>query len=193
MVCIINNTDISKLYTEFTPEVVFINETAKITESDTVIALTHYASASLVMIDNHKQLKLTVLNQCDLSQQFITQITMLLFTRLLQLDHLSIMFTEQHQMSSEISYIESKIFYNSQLINVSDTDLHNCSQADKIKTAIKEKFEKKSLMLMLDIKNIQTQISNSRYNMINVSVCINLIKTLLKMFESDKIAIISSY
>ena len=94
--CTINNADISKLYTEFMSEVVFINEMTKITESDAVIALTHYASASLVMIDNHKQLKLTVLNQCDLSQQFITQITMLLFTRLLQLDHLSIMFTEQH-------------------------------------------------------------------------------------------------
>ena len=72
VMCTINNADISKLYTEFTSEVVFINETAKITESDAVIALTHYASASLVMIDNHKQLKLTVLNQHNLSQQFIT-------------------------------------------------------------------------------------------------------------------------
>ena len=79
------------------------------------------------------------------------------------------------------------------MINVFSTDLCNCSQADKIKAAIKEKFEKKSLILMLDVKSMQTQISNSRYNMINVSVCINLIKTLLKMFESDKIAIISSY
>ena len=113
VMCIINNADISKLYTEFTSEVVFINETVKITESDAVIALTHYASASLVMIDNHKQLKLTVLNQCDLNQQFTAQIIMLLFTRLLWLDHLSIMFTEQHWISSEISYVESKIFYNS--------------------------------------------------------------------------------
>ena len=113
VMCTINNADTSKLYTEFTPEVVFINETAKITESDAVIALTHYASASLVMIDNHKQLKLTVLSQCDLSQQFTAQIIMLLFTRLLWLDYLSIMFTEQHWMSSEISHIESKIFYNS--------------------------------------------------------------------------------
>ena len=70
VVCTINNVNISKLYIEFTPEVVFINEAAKITESDAVIALTHYAPASLVMIDNHKQLKLTVLSQCDLSQQF---------------------------------------------------------------------------------------------------------------------------
>ena len=83
MMCTINNADIFKLYTEFMSEVVFIDETAKITESDTVIALTHYASASLVMIDNHKQLKLTVLSQCDLSQQFTAQIIMLLFTRLL--------------------------------------------------------------------------------------------------------------
>ena len=113
VMCTINNADISKLYTEFTSEVVFINEAAKITESDAVIALTHYTSASLVMIDNHKQLKLTVLSQCDSSQQFVTQMTMLLFTRLLWLDHLSIMFTEQHQMSSEISHVESKIFYNS--------------------------------------------------------------------------------
>ena len=113
VMCTINNADISKLYTEFTSEVVFINETVKITESDTVIALTHYTSASLVMIDNHKQLKLTVLSQCDLSQQFTAQIIMLLFTRLLWLDHLSIMFTEQHWISSEISYVESKIFYNS--------------------------------------------------------------------------------
>ena len=96
-------------------------------------------------------------------------------------------------MSSEISCVESKIFYNDQLINVSDTALHNCSQADKMKTAMKEKFEKKSLMLMLDVKSMQTQISNSRCNMINMSVYIDLIKTLLKMFESDKIAIISSY
>ena len=46
---------------------------------------------------------------------------------------------------------------------------------------------------MLDVKSTQTQISNLRCNMINVSVYINLIKTLLKTFESDKIAIISSY
>ena len=83
VMCTINNADTSKLYTEFTPEVIFMNETAKVTESDAVIALTHYASASLVMIDNHKQLKLTVLSQCDSSQQFVTQMTMLLFTRLL--------------------------------------------------------------------------------------------------------------
>ena len=62
-----------------------------------------------------------------------------------------------------------------------------------MKTAIKEKFEKKSLILMLDVKSMQTQISNLRCNIINVSVYINLIKTLLKMFKSDKIAIISSY
>ena len=83
VMCIINNADISKLYTEFISEVVFINETVKITESDAVIALTHYTSASLVMIDNHKQLKLTVLNQCNLSQQFTAQIIMLLFTKFL--------------------------------------------------------------------------------------------------------------
>ena len=127
MMCTINNADIFKLYTEFMSEVVFINETVKITESDTVIALTHYASASLVMIDNHKQLKLTVLNQCNLSQQFTAQIIMLLFTKLLQLDHSLIMFTEQHWMSSKISHIKLKIFYNSQLINVSDINLCNCS------------------------------------------------------------------
>ena len=72
MMYTINNADIFKLYTEFTSEVIFMNETAKITESDAVIALTHYISASLVMIDNHKQLKSTVLNQCNSSQQFIT-------------------------------------------------------------------------------------------------------------------------
>ena len=83
MMCTINNADTFKLYTEFTSEVVFINETAKITESDAVIALTHYASASLVMIDNHKQLKLTVLSQHSSSQQFTAQMTMSLFTKLL--------------------------------------------------------------------------------------------------------------
>ena len=48
-------------------------------------------------------------------------------------------------------------------------------------------------MLILDIKSTQTQISNLRCNIINMSVYINLIKTLLKTFELDKIAIISSY
>ena len=40
---------------------------------------------------------------------------------------------------------------------------------------------------------MQTQISNLRDNIINMFIYIDLIKTLLKMFESDKITIISSY
>jgi len=73
-----------------------MNEAVKIIESDAIITLTHYAPASVVMIEDHKQLKPIVLSQKGSSQQFVAQIIMSFFTQLVQLNHSLIMFTEQH-------------------------------------------------------------------------------------------------
>ena len=48
-----------------------MNKVMKIIKSDTIIILMHYALTSVVIIENYKQLKLTVLSQRDLSQQFV--------------------------------------------------------------------------------------------------------------------------
>jgi len=47
-----------------------MNEVMKIIKSDAIIILIYYVLTSVVMIENHKQLKSTVLSQKDLSQQF---------------------------------------------------------------------------------------------------------------------------
>jgi len=96
VVCIINNAGTAKLFTVFRLTVIFMNKVTKIIESDVIIILMHYASASVVMIEDHKQLKSTVLSHRGSSEQFITQMIMSFFTQLVQLDHSSIMFTEQH-------------------------------------------------------------------------------------------------
>jgi len=112
VVCIINNADTVKLFMIFRLTVIFMNEATKIIKSDVIIILMHYAPASVVMIEDHKQLKLTVLSCGGLSEQFVTQMIMSFFTQLVWLGHSSIMFTEQHWMSSEIFKIDSIIFYN---------------------------------------------------------------------------------
>jgi len=79
VVCIINNAGTAKLFTVFRLMIIFMNEAAKIIKSDVIIILMHYASASVVMIEDHKQLKLTVLNCRGSSEQFVTQMTMSFF------------------------------------------------------------------------------------------------------------------
>jgi len=112
IVCIINNTDTAKLFTVFRLTVIFMNKVTKIIKSDAIIILMHYAFASVVMIEDHKQLKPTVLSQRGSSQQFTAQMIMSFFTQLVQLDHSSIMFIKQHWMSLKIFKIGSIIFYN---------------------------------------------------------------------------------
>jgi len=82
VVCIINNTGTAKLFTVFRLTVIFMNEAAKIIKSDAIIILMHYAPASVVMIEDHKQLKSTVLSHEGSSEQFVTQIIMSFFTQL---------------------------------------------------------------------------------------------------------------
>jgi len=68
VVCIINITDTAKLFMIFRLNVIFVNKVMKIIESNVIIILTHYAFTLVVMIEDHKQLKLTVLSQKDLNQ-----------------------------------------------------------------------------------------------------------------------------
>ena len=82
IVCIINNAGTAKLFTVFRLTVIFMNEVTKIIEPDVIITLMHYAPASVVMIEDHKQLKPTVLSHRGLSEQFAAQMTMSLFTQL---------------------------------------------------------------------------------------------------------------
>jgi len=57
-----------------------MNEVTKIIKPNVIITLTHYASASVVMIEDHKQLKPTVLSCEGLSEQFVAQMIMSFFT-----------------------------------------------------------------------------------------------------------------
>jgi len=80
--CTINNVSTAKLFTVFRLTVIFMNKAAKIIKSDAIITLAHYASASVVMIEDHKQLKPTVLSCEGLSKQFVAQMIMSFFTQL---------------------------------------------------------------------------------------------------------------
>ncbi len=193
VVCIINNTDTVKLFTIFRLTVIFMNKVTKIIESDAIITLMHYASASVVMIEDHKQLKPIVLSCKGSSEQFVAQMIMSFFTWLVQLGHSLIMFTEQHWMSPEIFKIDSIIFYNGQLINATITQLVSCSLSLKIKNFIKGVYQVENLILMIDVKDTTEQIENSQCNLVNATVCMNMMKTLLKTFESKHLAIISLY
>ena len=64
----------------FKLNVIFMNEIMKIIKSDAIIILMYYVLTSVIMIENHKQLKSTVLSQKDLSQQFAAQIIISFFT-----------------------------------------------------------------------------------------------------------------
>jgi len=63
----------------FRLNVIFVNKVMKIIKSNTIIILMHYALTSVVMIENYKQLKSTILSQKDLNQQFVVQIIMSFF------------------------------------------------------------------------------------------------------------------
>jgi len=60
--CIINNADTAKFYIKFQLKIIFINEIAKIAELNVIIILIHYVSALIIIIKDHKQLKLTMLS-----------------------------------------------------------------------------------------------------------------------------------
>ncbi len=193
VVCIINNAGTAKLFTVFRLTVIFMNKAAKIIESDVIIILMHYAPASVVMIEDHKQLKSTVLSCEGSSEQFAAQMIMSFFTWLVQLGHSSIMFIKQHRMSPEIFKIGSIIFYNGQLTDVAITQLVSCSLSLKIKNFMRRAYQVENLMLMIDVKDTTEQIENLWCNLVNATVCMNMVKTLLKTFKSKHLAIISLY
>jgi len=193
VVCIINNAGTAKLFTVFRLTVIFMNEAAKIIKSDAIITLTHYAPASVVMIEDHKQLKPTVLSCKGSSEQFVTQMIMSFFTWLVQLGYSLIMFTEQHWMSLEIFKIDSIIFYNGQLTDAVTTQLASHSLSLKMKNFMKEAYQVENLVLMIDVKDTTEQIENSQCNLVNATVYMNMVKTLLKTFKSKHLAIISLY
>jgi len=193
VVCIINNADTAKLFTVFRLMVIFMNEAVKIIEPDAIITLAHYAPASVVMIEDHKQLKPTVLSHKGSSEQFAAQMIMSFFTQLVWLGHSLIMFTEQHWMSLEIFKIGSIIFYNGQLTDAATTQLASHSLSLKIKNFMKGVYQVENLMLMIDVKDTTEQIENLWCNLVNTTVCMNMVKTLLKTFESKHLAIISPY
>ena len=61
IVCTVNDVDKSKLYTQFKLAVIFVDEAEMIAELNILISFTHYSNTSVVIIDNQKQLKSTVL------------------------------------------------------------------------------------------------------------------------------------
>jgi len=191
--CIINNTGTAKLFMIFRLMIIFMNEVTKIIESDVIITLMHYAPASVVMIKDHKQLKSTVLSCRGSSEQFVAQMIMSFFTWLVWLGYSLIMFTEQHWMSLEIFKIDSIIFYNGQLTDAATTQLVSCSLSLKMKDFMKEAYQVENLVLMIDVKDTTEQIENLQCNLVNATVCMNMMKTLLKTFESKHLAIISLY
>jgi len=170
-----------------------MNKAEKIIKSDAIITLMHYAPASVVMIEDHKQLKPTVLSHEGSSEQFVTQMIMSFFTWLVWLDHSSIIFIKQHWMSLKIFKIGSIIFYNDQLINIAITQLISCSLSLKMKNFMKEAYQVENLVLMIDVKDTTEQIENSWCNLVNATICMNMMKTLLKTFKSKHLAIISPY
>ena len=103
------------------------------------------------------------------------------------------MFIEQHQMSPEIFKIGSIIFYNDQLINAAITQLASCSLSLKMKNFMKEAYQVENLVLMIDVKDTTEQIGNLQCNLVNATVCMNMVETLLKTFDSKHLAIISPY
>ncbi len=58
---------------------------------------------------------------------------------------------------------------------------------------MKEAYQVENLMLMIDVKDTTEQIENSRCNLVNATVCMNMVETLLKTFKSKHLAIISLY
>jgi len=62
VVYIINTADTVKLFIIFRLNIIFMNKVMKIIKSNIIIILTHYVSTLVVMIENYKQLKLTVLS-----------------------------------------------------------------------------------------------------------------------------------
>jgi len=62
-----------------------------------------------------------------------------------------------------------------------------------MKNFIKEAYQVENLMLMIDVQGTTEQIENLQCNLVNTTVCMNMMKTLLKTFNSKHLAIISLY
>ncbi len=62
-----------------------------------------------------------------------------------------------------------------------------------MKNFMKGAYQVENLMLMIDVKDTTEQIENLWCNLVNATVCMNMVKTLLKTFESKHLAIISPY
>ena len=194
IVCTVNDVDESKLYTQFKSAVVFINETEMIAELNVLIPFMHYSNTSVVIIDNQKQLKLTVLTVNYESHQFVKQILISMFLCLLCLKHSLMMFTEQHCMIAEIARIALSLFYNDLLTNAAFTKLNHYDWSVKFRVFMMQYYIIRQSVLLFNIKRKTEWIEMFRANSVNASVVVTVVKKLfLDEFQSVKLTIITSY
>ena len=194
IVCTVNDADESKLYTQFKSVIVFVDETEMIAELNTLISFVHYSNTSVVMIDNQKQLKLTVLTVNCESHQFTEQILVSMFSHLLCLEHSLMMFIKQHCIIAEIIRITSSLFYNDLLTNVMFTELNYHDWSVKFRAFMMQYYVIRQSVLLLNVKKKTEQIEMFRANSVNASVVVTVVeKLLLDRFQSAELTIITSY
>ena len=62
-----------------------------------------------------------------------------------------------------------------------------------MKNFMKEAYQVENLVLIINVKDTTEQIENLWCNLVNATVCMNMMETLLKTFKSKHLAIISPY
>lgn len=193
VVCTVNGAGEPKLYRNFKPAIVFIDEAAMVAEPDAIIPLARYLHAPLIMLGDHRQLKPTILSEGEPAGHFARQMLVPLFDRLIRLGHPSVMLTEQHRMSPPIASIGSTLFYEGKLTNARSTELEYRPSSSKMLTFMHKTYMHPHPVIMLDLKGQTARVGNSRCNRVNASLTMNLVSTLLNTFDPTDLAIISPY
>ena len=163
----------------FHPDVIVIEEAAKVQEPEMWNVFACYEAGKYILIGDQKQLG--PYNANSIAPTFDQPMRLSLFARLMLCGFLYVILEEQHRMNPELASVVSDVFYQGELVNARAVErIHPTTS--KIMAANVALFKKRKSLLFIDTPQAKASLSGalrSYHNTVTLTFTVNLVANLL--------------
>ncbi|RDW86976.1 uncharacterized protein DSM5745_03618 [Aspergillus mulundensis] len=180
------------------PDVVAVDEAARLAEPELWPVLAYHDPRVLLLVGDHRQLKPLIFSKPP-EAPFSLPLELSLFSRLVFNGHKTVVFLEQHRMSSEICELLSVIFYDGKLRTAAILDAVVGEMNARVVThnGCNTTFRKESPLIFVNVlgsKEEKEAGSRSLFNHPNCATVYALVRSLMEHQVAAKhITIITPY
>ena len=190
-----SNAGDASVFMPMHPNLVVLDEAARVTEAEALIVIANYPRASIVMLGDHAQLRPFVHSNRE-QNPFASQLHVSLFHRLQLFGHNSVMFDTQYRMVKPIGTMVSKLFYGSKVFNAPATAIQNRPLSIALADFFDRTYRVRSPLITLNVASKPSKDrSGSLRNYTNADLTMNVIQELLdqRIIAPRQITIMSYY